>query len=59
MVGTRTAKKHVNDRQLAITTLYLSEFVLKRLESISEGSNTTPSEIANQILTEVLTPYED
>jgi hypothetical protein len=45
--------------QLTLTTLWLSESVIAQLEEIAKGSNSTPSEVADQLLQEVLEPFAE
>jgi hypothetical protein len=52
------ATKTKDPRQLSIQTLWLSELVMSRLKSIAAGSNSTVSEVAEQILFEVLNEYD-
>jgi hypothetical protein len=45
--------------QLTLITLWLSESVIAQLEEIAKGSHSTPSEVADQLLQEVLEPFAD
>lgn len=45
--------------QLEMTMMFLPHWLNVRLESIAKGSNSTPQQIALQILTETLEDFTD
>jgi hypothetical protein len=45
--------------QLTLITLWLSESVIAQLEALAKDSNSTPSELADQLLQEALEPFSD